>query len=459
MAPTSLAEISRSEFSDLSRAASITEVKHLASYNWIEALTPTIAVPGSPHLWSAPKAPQQLKKDSGLVYIAQNAARHPDSPLEPLFRALYIENPTFDIRSIDVVTDRNNIRKLLSFINPGSAETAHNPFTINVEVAKNTAIFSRDETMTQETIGLHEFRGFGHEFEKRYTSSQIEGSTGHHRIISYRFGNLNYIIRHETDGYVDTDAKIPSFNSKEPERDGLSSLLESLSLSTNKGSPTNTPTGSKLTVKEEGHVTPLESNLEIKTRVIHKPLNIQDVAPQLWISQTLKLVRAYHYKGTFQRPEVEDVAAPIKRWEEQSQTDLRKLAALVEKIVNVVKAGGGNAVVKYDVMKGKLVVWKADGKKMLPKDLYGIWDDERNVKAKTTSERDAGPESDVSSAEKMENKVEKKSSEYVSGDTKGKGAAKVTKKEQAPPNTPIEIPMMAKKTQPGLQDKEGEDGR
>jgi hypothetical protein len=37
---------------------------------------------------------------------------NPDSPLEPLFRSLYIEHPSFDINSIDIVTDRNNIRKL-----------------------------------------------------------------------------------------------------------------------------------------------------------------------------------------------------------------------------------------------------------------------------------------------------------------------------------------------------------
>jgi len=96
MASTTLAEISRLDLPDLSTPplASITDVKHLSSYNWIEAPTPTIAVLGSPPLWSALKAPRRLKKDSGLIYIAQNAARHPDSPLEPLFSALYIANPS-----------------------------------------------------------------------------------------------------------------------------------------------------------------------------------------------------------------------------------------------------------------------------------------------------------------------------------------------------------------------------
>jgi hypothetical protein len=75
-----------------------------------------------------------VKKDNGLVYISQNAARHPDSPLEPLFRSLYIEHPSFDINSIDVVTDRNNIRKLLSFIKPTLSRNGLDPFTIQVEM-------------------------------------------------------------------------------------------------------------------------------------------------------------------------------------------------------------------------------------------------------------------------------------------------------------------------------------
>ena len=424
---TPLAEISRQDLRDLSApstVASITDVKHLSSYNWIDAPTPTITVPGSPPLWSPPGAPRQLKKDSGLIYIAQNAARHPDSPLEPLFRALYITNPSFDIRSIDVVTDRNNVRKLLSFINPRSSRNGLEAFTIHVEVANNTAIFSREETATHEYIEPHEFKGFGHEFEKAYTNSQISGSTGYHRILSYRFGDLNLIIRHETDGFVGTAENTPPSNSKEPDNDSLSNLLESLSLASTKSPSGTTSTVSKLTVKEEGQIVPPESTLEIKTRVSHKPLDVYQIAPQLWISQTLKLVRAYHRNGVFQSPEVEDVAAPIKRWEERNETDLRKLAALIRKLRDVVKGSGGKAIVKYDAMGDKLVVSKFDGKKMLPEDLYSKWDDEDKSEAKTSPKQDAGAESAGMSVGGEETKAEGKSMIVGAGNMKGKKAAK-----------------------------------
>ena len=228
-----------------------------------------------------------------------------------------------------------------------------------------------------EYIGPQEFRGFGHEFEKVYTITQINGSTGHHRIISYRFGDLNFIVRHETDGYVDTDTSSSS-KARNHTEDGLSSMLGALSLSPASNHPGITPSGSKLIIKEEGRIVPLESTLEIKTRVSHKPLEVQEVAPQLWVSQTPKLVRAYHQNGTFQRPVVEDVAAVIKSWEGRKQNDLRKLAGLVRKIINLVKKCGGSAVLKYNVEGDKLVVCKVEKKEMLPKDLYSKWDDQNH---------------------------------------------------------------------------------
>ena len=387
MASTILSEISLKDLADSSGSPSmsIKDVKHLSSYNWIEAPTPTIAVPGSPALWSAPPGSQRVKKDTGLIYIAQNAARHPDSPLEPLFRALYIADPEFDIRSIDVVTDRNNLRKLLSFIDPTSAKNGLEAFAIHVEVVKDTAIFSREETVTYEIIGANEFKGFGHEFEKAYTTSKVIGSTGHHRILSYQLGDLKFVIRHETDGYVSEGTGESSSKSKEPESDDLSSLLGSLSLSPPINAPESVSTGSGLTVKLEGQVIPIEKTLEIKTRIFRKRLDISEVASQLWISQTPKLVRAYHDKGIFLDPKVEDVADQIKGWEGRNQANLTKLAVLIRRFIAVVKDNGGNAIVRYDVQKRKLVVTKFDGRKMLPEDLYSKWSDSKESQVETNT--------------------------------------------------------------------------
>lgn len=373
MTSSRVAEISRSDLRGVGSTTKVTNVKHLSSYNWVDASVPTIVIPGSPPLWSPPAAAQKLKKDSGLIYIAQNAARHPKSPLEPLFRALYVSDPSFDMRSIDVVTDRNNIRKLLSFVNPRLNRGEREPFTIDVEVVKSTAMFCRAETKTVQYVGSHNFMGFGHEFEKAYTTNQLDGSTGHHRIISYQFGDLKFIVRHETDGYVNMFPKAP-IAAKGAENHNLSSMLEALSLGQSKSQSHTTPRISKLAIKEDGQVVPIESTLEIKTRVFHKSINIQEVLPQLWVSQTPNFVCAYHKNGLFERPQVENVTFEIQKWENEHQEDLRKLATLIQRIIEEARKCGGNATVKYDNQNDKLVVWKAEGRSMLPDDLYFKFD-------------------------------------------------------------------------------------
>jgi hypothetical protein len=347
---------------------SITKVEHLSSYNWIESSTPTIAVPGCPPLWSPPKIAQKVAKDSGLIYIAQNAYRHPESPLEPLFRSLYIEKPSYNIRQVDLITDRNNIRKLLSFINPDLATHGVEPFTIEIEVTGNTMIFSRAETKTHEFIKPNEFKGFGHEFEKAFTKPQGSGTTGHHRVISYRFGDLNFIVRYETDAYV-KEVSNPQAHDADTVNEDLVDIMGDLSLS-QRNIQLPLSTESRLVVRENGERVPISSTLEIKTRVFHKPLDLEGIIPQLWISQTPNLVRAYHKSGVFAPPKVEDVTREIAQWERSHVDDLRKLVALIKEIFKVARENDGNVVIRYDGQGDSLAIYRREGSKMLPDDLY-----------------------------------------------------------------------------------------
>ncbi|KAI0875081.1 hypothetical protein GGS24DRAFT_489541 [Hypoxylon argillaceum] len=371
-----MAEILRSDLQNLDfpTAVGITDVEHLSSYNWIEASSPTIVVPGSPALWAPPGGSTRVTKDSGLVYIDENTARHPDSPSEPLFLALYIAQPAFDISSTDVVTDRNNLRKLLSFVEPGIEGDALEPFTIGIEIHKNTALFSRISASSQEVIPPGEFRGFGHQFEKVYTRHQINGSSAHHRIVSYRFGDMKFIVRHETDGYVGENMKLYPSSIEESQTDGLSGALKSLSL-TSEPTLVDLPSdSSKLLVRREGRTIPLNCTLEIKTRAIHRHIRIGDVAPQLWLSQTPKLIRAYHRHGTFQEPQVEDVTSDIQNWQKQNQVKLKKFAALIRKVVDIVKRCDNKATVRYVRDGDKLIISPLHGNNVLPDNLYLKWE-------------------------------------------------------------------------------------
>lgn len=368
-----MAEISRPELWDLDlpTTCEITEFQQLSSYNWVEAASPTIVVPGSPALWAPPGRSARVQKDSGHVYIDQNAARNPESSLEPLFRALYTTRPCHDMLSTDVVTERNNLRKLLTFVEPSIEGRTPESFTIKVEIHKNTALFARVETCSEEYILPGEFRGFGREFEKVYTRHQIEGSTGHHRIVSYRFGGMSFIVRHETDGYVGGPMKpgLPSVDADE-----LSDTLASLSLSPGPVLTDPYNAGSRLVIRREGQTVPLSSTLEIKTRTTQKHLSIQNIAAQIWLSQTPKLVRAYHRSGVFQEPSVEDVTAEIRTWQAENQVHLRKFAALIRKIIDLAKCYGNRATVRYVGLGDKLIVSPLGGKKLLPESLYLHWE-------------------------------------------------------------------------------------
>ncbi|KAJ5753062.1 hypothetical protein N7520_009979 [Penicillium odoratum] len=247
---------------------------------------------------------------------------------------------------MDVVADRNNIRKLLSFVNPTLSRVNLDSFTIPVDMAAQTAIFCRDETATFEVIGSGEFRGFGHEFENSYTISQLKDGAGHHRIISYQLGGLNILIRHETDGYVgDSNPGLKNTSIG----DDLTNALKSLSLAPYRASS----------------------------------------APTITVEYS---------------PKAEDVADALKLWEQDHQVDIRKLVALINRILQVTRNWSGSSTIRYDPLKEKLVIIKIKRRKMLPDDLYSRWD--KDIPVNVTQKTSAHPESSTVALDQMEEQLQ-----------------------------------------------------
>lgn len=102
-------------------------------------------------------------------------------------------------------------------------------------------------------------------------------------------------MRHETDGYVG-DPK-PTSKSDDATGNNLAGISESSSLSSGTAPGDKNTVRSKLTIKREGQVVPRESVLEIITRAFYIHIELEEVGPQLWVSQTPKLVCAYHQGG------------------------------------------------------------------------------------------------------------------------------------------------------------------
>jgi hypothetical protein len=184
--------------------AVISDLKGIASYNWVvKQGVVSLAIPGkfsprnwiicecltfwigSPRLWQNPRLPLRVPADSGTVFVDQNAA-HCDnlntSTLTPLFLAVDKALPAFDYAALDLVSNRNNMRKLLRWAG-GTMEKA---FRIDVElVGTKTMVFLRCEENTTETIAPGQFRGFGDTFKQAVTSTIVLNATGHHRAITY----------------------------------------------------------------------------------------------------------------------------------------------------------------------------------------------------------------------------------------------------------------------------------
>ena len=243
--------------------------------------------------------------------------------------------------------------------------SSNDKFQIRVEIAGGrTALFTRVEEKTRETI--RGFRGFGHNFEKAWTKAP-SGSTGHHRIVGFSFGGLACLVRHETDGYVG-DNNSP----RGPTDDDLSGALEGLSIS--KPGPGGIDHQGGVIVKRDGRVVDLSMTLEIKTRAASRVLDMAEVCPQLWISQTPKLAVAYHRHGIFDNVRLRDMTWELGQWEASNQGHLRQLAGLLTKIIGVAKgSSNGGALVQYDG-GSNLRVLVGKGNRALPDDLYAKWE-------------------------------------------------------------------------------------
>lgn len=109
------------------------------------------------------------------------------SRLLPLFRAVdFVEKdrsgPGLDWSSVDIVTDRNNLRKLLALV-----EGNEEDFRIDIQLAGQwTVLLHRWETLTE---AISDGTGFGDSFERASTTPApgCERGTlaGHFRVVTY----------------------------------------------------------------------------------------------------------------------------------------------------------------------------------------------------------------------------------------------------------------------------------
>ena len=146
------------------------------------------SVAGSPAIWTGRDVPFTLQPDDGTVYVDQNSAQLSQYPMLPLFAAAdaihgqEVASPV-DWPTVDVITDRNGLRKLLRWLNPSPGRAVRD-FRIDVQlVGTKTLILSRRENLNCE---VHTGRSYGHAFETTMTRAAPDcPSSGHQRAITY----------------------------------------------------------------------------------------------------------------------------------------------------------------------------------------------------------------------------------------------------------------------------------
>jgi len=99
-----------------------------------------------------------------------------------------------DWPTVDFITDRNDLRRLLRWLNPSPGREVHD-FRIDVQlVGTKTLVLRRWESPTREVQAT---RTYGHAFEAAMTHPAPDcPSSGHHRAITYvRRRHISFLRR------------------------------------------------------------------------------------------------------------------------------------------------------------------------------------------------------------------------------------------------------------------------
>ncbi|KAF8635841.1 hypothetical protein AX15_000035 [Amanita polypyramis BW_CC] len=302
---------------------------------------------GEPSEWIDRK-PFRVDPDTGINIIDHNAHHLKDTPLLPLFVAVDANEDadTFDWSAVDIVTDRNGLRRLLRWIAGGSASDAEN-FRIDLQLAgKKTVLMARWDRTPVES-----FRGYtyGTNFFKGTTKKPHRESMAHHRIVSYKWNGLNFVVR------CTADAFIPKHDI-----DDIVSALSSLNVSQRKTdiAAATRVKGTSLEVIHFGTKVPQDSMIEVATisEARESQLNWEEKGPQLYLSQIPHFYVGLHNRGFFK--DVRKHKFDYKTLPAQVLENMKKLRHALSTIQNIAIKNGQRGRLSLVCIGGTLKVYE-----------------------------------------------------------------------------------------------------
>ncbi|RYP10134.1 hypothetical protein DL764_000844 [Monosporascus ibericus] len=328
----------------------------LCTYNWIEKTKdksdPAIYVPGGPPKWKPPTLPITLSLDAGMQYVDQNAFRIPKYPFEPVFWALDLMNPNMRFNDVDLVCNRNSLRKLLDI----AIGRRVYPFIMHLHMVEKTLFISRKEKNNRMMVLGSTNSGYGHNFEKACTEADgdVVGSSSHHRVVKYNMGGLNCVVRFEVDAYYDGDEDGVCAHDFDHEGNALAETLDLLTLKeidshSTKGITSNASTNAV----RKGAVLPSSQMAEIKTRkATGGTARSTHYLPQLWFGRTPYLFIGRNTNDIFHEIVKMHAGSKFTEWEKENQEGLRKLVGILKELKEVVsKVESSAAVLMYEKKK------------------------------------------------------------------------------------------------------------
>lgn len=336
----------------LKGVAKITQRTLVASFNWLDRDEPTIAIPGRPPRWSPLTEPIQIPDDNGNYdnrpcrstrreFRDANAARFPKHPMEPAIVAAFAMEPGLcSEHLLDVVACGSTIGSLLRFI-----KGQDKSFRMLVEVVGDAVFFVRRENSPTELIP--DLQGFGHSFPEHYTTwdPDVKGSKSHQRIMRYRFGGMNFLVRFEGDGYIAAPGSSQVAPKKSEEihlgqassaasLDDLAASLSTTRVST--GLPKIGSPDAMLKIEMTGQTIDPSLIFDLKTRSHKKVLQLEETIegelPRLWAAGINNFVVAFHNRNVFDDIRIMQVGDMVEQWEADNQQTLAELAALIHHV-------------------------------------------------------------------------------------------------------------------------------
>ncbi len=233
---------------------------------------------------------------------------------------------------------------------------------------KSTLFVSRRERNARQMIHGAANSGYGHNFEDTFTEPQagLDRSSSHHRVIRYKLGNLQCVVRFEVDACYED----PENQDSTPGTDNIEDVITSFTSLEIGPAKSGIGTSGNTKVILKGNAIAPSLLAELKA---HKTVRINQALPQLWFGRTPYLITGKHIKGTVHSISYDQVGQKFEAWETTHQSTLRKLVDLLRRLKQTVGAMQHRSAILVCQQKGAALEIFSEKHKsyVLPLDIVG----------------------------------------------------------------------------------------